>query len=458
MNAQNGLTCSSVNLRSEPDLQSHVAEVLGPQEQVQVLEDRGEMLKVQTTKWQPHLVGYALKSAIVHDEADREVFPKINVGKDIEIPSVPPSLSLNAFLRWLDSGDESPWLPANYLQAIQSGEQPSVGKLIRQAVADHHSEWDAWVSEIRSQGREASAALDEWLVILTGGREMWSFRTERIFTQPSQISVAAAWVTPKDILHWTGHVRVNNRETKYKTWYEVEFTKLDREFKGWYKASLLEEFVLPTAGTDMTIPENKEKVFDLSRPRLRLPADAEVEQAKQSGRAAAQYIDVREALGWGQIHHNLCGQFCVAALGASDVIPLLKQWLPVYRRAKEILEKDYGSGIPDLQSLLDVLKKRYEFFQAEASVIPATPGYLRKMLDTGRMAIVGVGITNTGLIKWNSRTRHWVVIEDIIRVGNSGWVRLYNPFHNREEVYPFGAVFDTVSGSAIGLWVELTRL
>jgi hypothetical protein len=237
----------------------------------------------------------------------------------------------------------------------------------------------------------------------------------------------------------------------------VEFTKLDREFKGWYKASLLEEFVLPTPSTDMTIPENKEKVFDLSRPRLRLPADAAVEQAKQAGRAAAQYIDVKEALGWGQIHHNLCGQFCVAALGASDVIPFLKQWLPAYRRAKEILEKDYGTGIPDLQSMLDVLKKRYEFFQAEASVIPATPGYLRKMLDTGRMAIVGVGITNTGQIKWNSRTRHWVVIEDIIRVGNSGWVRLYNPFPNREEVYPFEVVFDPASGSAIGLWVEPTR-
>jgi hypothetical protein len=357
----------------------------------------------------------------------------------------------------LDSGDESPWLPADYLQAIQSGEQPSVGGLIRQAVSGHRSEWDAWVSEIRSQGREASASLDEWLIILSGGRAMWSFRTERIFTEPSQSSAAPAWVTPKDVLRWTGHVRVNNQETKYKNWYEVEFTKLDREFKGWYKASLLEEFVLPTSSTDMTIRGNREKVFDLSRPRLRLPADAEIAQAKQAGRHAAQYIDVKEALGWGQVDHNLCGQFCVAALGGSDVIPLLKQWLPAYRRAKEILEKDYGTGIPDLQSMLDVLKKRYEFFQAEASVVPATPGYLRKMLDTGRVAIVGVGVTGTGLIKWNNRTRHWVVIEDIVRVGSSGWVRLYNPFHNREEVYPFNVVFDAVSGSAIGLWVEPTR-
>jgi hypothetical protein len=49
------------------------------------------------------------------------------------------------------------------------------------------------------------------------------------------------------------------------------------------------------------------------------------------------------------------------------------------------------------------------------------------------------------------------VIEDIIRVGSNGWVRVYNPFSDHEEVYPFDVVFDAVSGSAIGLWVEPTR-
>ena len=30
-----------------------------------------------------------------------------------------------------------------------------------------------------------------------------------------------------------------------------------------------------------------------------------------------------------------------------------------------------------------------------------------------------------------------VVVEDVLPVGNSGWVRIYNPFNNCEEVYPY---------------------
>jgi hypothetical protein len=124
--------------------------------------------------------------------------------------------------------------------------------------------------------------------------------------------------------------------------------------------------------------------------------------------------------------------------------------------ALPILQSDFGTSITDLQTMLDVFHKKYDFFRAEASVSPITPSYLRKMLDSGRMAIVGTGITYNGIVKCGSRIRHWVIIEDIVRVGNSGWVRIYNPFPNREEVYPFDVVLDTSSRSAIGLWVEPT--
>jgi hypothetical protein len=457
MISQSGLTRSSINLRGSPDPKAAVIEALGPQEHVRILEEAGTMFKVEATKWQPPVSGYVLKSAIMQSRADRPIFPKIRIGKGAQIPSVPASLPLSAFLTWLDSGQESPWLPADYLASIRSGQQSSVGGLVRRAIANYRSEWDAWVAEIQSQGRQASATMDEWLVILAGGRPMWSFRTERIFSQPSQSSAAPAWVTPKDVVYWTGHVRVNNQEQKYRTWYEVELTKLDRECKGWYKANLLEEFIVPTEDTDLTIPGNKDRVFDLSRPVMRLPADPEIALARKAGRAAAQYIDINGALGWAQINHNLCGEFCVAALAASDVIPALKQWLASYPNARDILAKDAGTSLADLESMLGVFQKKYEFFRAEASVAPMTPGYLSKMLDTGRLAIVGVGITNTGVLKWNSGIRHWVVIEDMVRVGNSGWVRLYNPFPNLEEVYPFDVVFDPISRSGIGLWVGPTH-
>ncbi len=457
MDIETGLTCSSINLRGTPDLKSGVIEALNPQEPVQILEDAGNMVKVQATRWTPPILGYVLKSSIIQRQADPQIFPKIDLGNGIAIPAVPASLPLSTFLPWLNSQDESPWLPADYLNAIKSGQQPSVGSVIRQAISNHQADWDAWVSEIKQQGRDAIATMDEWLVILSGGRAMWSFRTERIFAQPSQHAAAPAWVTPQDVLLWTGHIQINNQEPKYKAWFQVKFTKLDREFAGWYKASLLEEFIIPTPDSDLTIPENKAKVFDLSRPQLRLPADPEIDAARKAGLLGAQYININAATGWAKVNHNLCGEFCAAALGASDVIPFLKGWLTSYAGAKAILLNDSGTSILDLKSMLDVFNKKYEFFQAEASVIPLTPAYLRKMLDTGRMAIMGTGVTYNGLLKWSSHIRHWVVIEDFIRVANSGWVRVYNPFSDREEVYPFTVVFDAASGTAMGLWVDPTR-
>ncbi len=458
MDTRYGVTCSSVNLRSQPDLKSRVLEMLNPQDHVQILQEAGDrMVEVQATRWQPPIFGYLLKSAVIYYEPVEEVFPKVDFD-NVAIPSVPASLSFSTFSSWLNSGEEPPWLPPGYLEAIRAGQKPSAGDLIRQAVSLRRSEWDSWVTEIKSQKRETTATIDEWLVILAGGRDMWSFRPERIFAKPSQSSAAPAWVVPKDVVRWTGHVCFNDQETRYKTWYEVKFTKLDREFKGWYKASLLEEFVTPTPDNDLSIPANKDKVFDLQHPLLRLPADSEIEDARKAGRRGFQYIDIKGAIGWAQINHNLCGQFCVAALGASDVIPFLKQWLPSSPRARGILEKDSGTTILDLEAMLDVIKKKYEFFRAEAGTVPLTPGYLRKMLDKGRVAIVGTGLSAVdGVIKWTSRVRHWVVLEDLIPVGNSGWVRLYNPFFNREEVYPLEAVFDTVSRSCIGLWVEPVR-
>ena len=456
MNNQTGITCSSANLRSTPDLKSGVIEALNPQEHVQILQDAGNMLKVQTIRMNPPISGYVLKSSIIIPRVDLQIFPKIDQGNGIVIPSVPVSLSFATFLTWLGSQDEPPWLPADYLALIKSGQKPSVGSLIREAISNHQADWDAWVIEINQQGRQTTATLDEWRVILEGGREMWSFRTERIFAQPSQSAAAPAWVAPNDVLLWTGHVRFNNQEPKYKLWYEVEFTKLDQQFKGWYKASLLEELIIPTPDTDLTDPENKDKVFDLSRPLLRMPADPEIDAARKLGNGA-QYINISRATGRSKVDFNLCGQFSCAALGDSDVIPFLKSWLASYKNAKTILQTDSGTSIQDLESMLDVFKKTYEFFQAEASVMPLTPGYLRKVLDSGRMALIGTGITHDGQLKWNSNIRHWVVIEDIVKVGNSGWVRVYNPFPDKEEVYPYNVVFDATTGTVIGLLVPPTH-
>lgn len=457
MPPETGLTRSSINLRGEPNLTSHVIEILDPQEPVQLDGEAQNMLLVHGLHRRPNIQGYTLKSSVLRVSPSVQAFPRLDIGGGIMIASVPSSLPLAAFLTWLESAAESPWLPADYLEAIRSGRRPSVGASIRQSIRDHRDAWDAWISEIRLNGRQNSCSMDEWQAIVAGGREMWSFRTERLFAQPSQHGQAPAWVVPKDVLHWTGHVRFNDQELKYKLWYEVELTKLDHEFKGWYKAALLDEFVLPTPRTDLSVPLNKDHVFDLSRAPLRLPEDPEIAAAIKRERGVAQYIDVGAALGWAQIHHNLCGQFCVAALGATDVIPLLQKWKAATPKALRILQNDYGTSLTDLCFMLDMLKKPWEYFRGEGGIAPITPGYVRRKLDSGRMVLLGTGITGRGAIRVSSRTRHWVVVEDVLQVGNSGWVRLYNSFTNRDEVYPFPTVFGAESWSAFGLWIEPTH-
>jgi hypothetical protein len=457
MEAEFGLSRSSINMRLEPSLKSPVIHALKAQERVRILGETGDMLEVESTRWQPSIRGFAPRSAIVLSLEKPAVFPRVDLGAGMMVPSVPISLPLIAFLRWLDSTGESPWLPASHAQAIRSGRLPSVGTQIRETIALNRSAWDAWVGEVQAQGREAECTLDEWVALMQGGRDMWSIRAERLFTDPSEHSATLGWVVPEDVVRWTGRVRLNHKELKYKTWYEVELTKADKQLRGWYKAGLLDEFFAPTPASDLAISDNRLTVFDLTRPHLRLPADPEIDDSRKAGRAGAQFIDVRRALGWGLLHHNLCGEFCAAALASSDVIPLLQRWLPAYPRAQEIIEKDRGTSIPDLQAMLDVSGLKHEFYRSVGSTSPITPTYVRRKLDTGMMAIVFTGVTPYGAVKSRSPIRHWVVVEDILRVAGSGWLRVYNPFTNREEVCRFDEVYDLPSRDSIGLWVEPGR-
>lgn len=454
MEAQYGLSRSSINLRLQASLGSPLIHALKAQERVLIVGEAGDMLEVESTRWLPPIRGFVPRASIARSGGKPAVFPRVELGAGVSIPSVPISLPLSAFMRWLDTNEESPWLPAGYADAIRGGQLPSVGLGIRNSISRNREAFDAWVTGVRTERRADTCTLDEWVVLMQGGRDMWSIRAERLFTDPSEHSATLGWVVPEDVVRWTGRVRLNDKEPKYRTWYEVELTKADKQLTGWYKASLLDEFFAPTPRTDLAVDENRERVFDLTRPRLRLPADPEIEDARMAGRAGAQFIDVRRALGWGQLHHNLCGEFCAAALASTDVIPLLQRWLAACSPAQEILAEDRGTSIPDLQAMLNTVGIKYEFYRAVGSTSPMTPTYVRRKLDTGMMAIVFTGVTPYGAVNSRSAIRHWVVVEDIVRVGSNGWLRVFNPFTDREEVYRFDQVYDLPSRDSIGLWVE----
>lgn len=440
---------SSNNLHVSPDMKSRVIEILAPNDPVEILEDLGEVVKVASKRLAPPLVGYMPKSAVAQRISALNIFSPIELDDGTQLDSVAADLLAVEFESWRQAGGEPTWL-------FEDGNAPFlVGDRLRGEFELFREAWTEWFADVVQNNRTRTATMNEWFTILNGGREMWSFRPERIFQKPTESSTGIGWVSPKDILHWTGRVAFTPTEWKYKDWYEVELTKMGKTIKGWYKAALLEEFVLPEVYIEANDHAGISGLFDMSRPILRIPADPEIAEAIRLKRNAPQYINVLNAIGKNKVNYNLCGQFCIAAVCGVDVIPLLKKWYQTgLARAKTVLENDRGTVIYDLQNMLSLFNIKSELFRPEPSIAPATPEYLEKMLASGKKAIMGTGISHKGEISFNGTVRHWIVVEQIARMGNGGWVRLYDPFFNQEEVYPYRTLFDVGISSSLGLWVE----
>ncbi len=444
-----GRARSSNHLYVSASLTSKVIDVLNPNDPVDILEDAGEMFKVASKRLAPALIGYMPKSAIAAHVESRKIFSPIQLPDNTQLEAVPGDLLAVEFESWLQARGEPTWL-------FEDGNAPFlVGDKIRAEFEPFRTTWSQWFADVQKNNRTRSANLAEWFTVVNGGKEMWSFRPERIFQQPTERATALGWVSPKDILHWTGKVAYTATEWKYKDWYEVQLTKLEKTITGWYKAPLMEEFVIPEVFVEANDLKGIAGLFDMTKPLLRIPSDPEIAEAIQAKRNAYQYINVNKAIGRNKVSFNLCGEFCAAVLCGVDVIPLLKCWYDTgIARAKTVLENDRGTVIYDLQSMLSLYNKKSELFTPEPSIAPATPGYLEKMLKSGKKAILGIGITNKGECSVNGTIRHWIVVEDIVRMGNGGWVRIYNPFFNREEVYPYSKLFDVGISSNLGLWVD----
>ena len=586
-----GRARASTYVRANPEPKSRVIEILRPNEPVEVQGEVGELFEVESKRLLPPVGGYVPKTSIARRMPTVEIFPKIKMNDGTILDPVPPDLLAVEFEAWLHTQGEPTWL-------FEDGNAPFLlGDKMRKAFEGYRDSWKEWFAQIIDNNLMQTATLGDWYTVISGGKEVWSFRPERIFQEPTERSAALGWASPPDILHWTGRVRYSEKERKYKLWHEVELTKLDRTIKGWYKADLLEEFVIPEVFVESNDRAGIASLFDMSQSKLRLPADPEIEEARIAKRNAYQYIDIQkvfEVMGWAslkymtrippspigkyrvtatalrlrsgpgtnnsiigmlyknnivtgdetvgdwvqvttdgnktgwshkgylelteelpppanaqekyrvdatslnlrqgpgtnymeigylkkdelveglaispdgewvqvqmrtgtgrsKINYNLCGQFCVAALCGADVIPVVRRWYQSSKRGKAVIDGDRGTIIYDLQEMLEMYNIKSETFQPEPSIAPATPGYLEKMLRSGKKAIIGVGITRKGEAAYNASIRHWLVIEDIVRMGNSGWVRVYNSYFNQEEVYPYQRIFNTGVATGIGLWVD----
>jgi hypothetical protein len=271
----------------------------------------------------------------------------------------------------------------------------------------------------------------------------WAVRGDRIRKYPevNAKKFTLSWLSPKDIVESDGHVIGDG-------FVKITVTKFLRKVTGYCLAECFEPYNPPTPETDPDKPENANTVFDLSAIIAKAPGDPEITYAKLAGRAA-QYIDVRAAGGTRHYNVNLCGEFCSAAIGQSDIIPFLQLWLKSsYREhARDILADDDVTGISDLTSMLAV-------FGLECTEHSYDSINLISPLKAARgIGISGCAINKQGRLDPNGSIRHWVVIEDCLPVGTSGWIRLYNPMVNKSEVYNF----DTYAKTNPGVILWLTK-
>lgn len=449
-----GRTRAEVELRAASSLKSNFVDRLPTDCEVEILENTNRTFKVKPTSIKSGVSGYLPSIAVIQKPESIELFPKIQDPKsNRKFNTVPESLKLSEFLEWANNKKSVlPWLSAHDRASINP---TKIEEIIQQIISNtlgKKAEWGDWIQAIKANERFGEATMKEWIVMLAGGREMFSIRDHIVYTYPDRADEHQGWILSGQIARWNGVIKKGKKNGELRNFCEVDFYRINKEMHGFIREELLEDYVYPDPNTDVEIDSNREHVFDLKARRIRLPEDDEIIEAKNKGYTASQYIDVFKATQKHLIHFSLCGEICVAMITNNDIIPLLKNWLDSgFWRAPAILKDPHeGTSVADLQSILEIYDLNGEVY----SSIPTSAAKIKAKLDEGKIAIVGAGINSAGVVLPKGRIRHWVVLTDIIPSGNNGWVRVYNPFHNQEEVYRYDD-FIASSGVGAGLWIQM---
>ena len=423
---------------------------------VEILEDQGDWLHIKAVRIKKTLSGFVPRLSLIFPPEQKEpVFPMISLdGGARSLPSVPDSLPLQDFLAWQAAGGRPGWISEADWGQLDEPTQLALLQAMLSSITNAPEHWNDWLSSINTANRQAQATMDEWVVFSCGGQEVYAIRDHYIYKKPVQNDQYWGSALKGQVMRWTGRISTAMQSGKVRNFYEVEFYRMRLRMLGWFRADVTAEYIYPTELNDPAIEANSQNVFNLAQPTLRHPQDPEIAAAKAAGYTGAQYIDIRKVVGKAKRHYSLCGEFCVAALAGQDIIPLLTQWLAsTYYRVPSILNNpQMGTGVGDLQSILKLYNLQSETYNSAA--VP--PPVIKQRLLEGEFAISGCGINSAGKVKANGAIRHWVVVEDVLPVSNSGWVRVYNPFQNREEVYEFN-MFLASAGTGMGLWITMNQ-
>ena len=445
-------TRAEVDVRAAPQTGAAILDRLPTDCPVEILENLTRWYKVTPSRLLHYPAGYLPQAALVFPpDTSITEFPGIPATTtQPSTPSVPEELKVIDFLTWISNSGKPGWLTAEVWSGLNTGQQADLVKKIQAASVGVKPRWEDWIASLNQHSRLNDALMREWIVIMEGGRDVYALRDYFINGKPVLNSEVLGWTLKGQVLRWNGNVASYDSKGVRTLYLEVDFYRLSRYMHGWFRADLAADYNYPPANLDPAIPANSQTVFDLSRQILRVPQDMVIQDSKKKFYNIAQYIDVFGATNQHLIHWSLCGEFCVAALIGADIIPLLKSWLVnKFWRAPAILKNPHeGTSVVDLQSLLKIAGRKSEIY----SSIPTSPQLIKAKLKAHMFAIVGCGINSAGKILPNGKIRHWVVLEDIVPVGNSGWVRVYNPFYNRDEVYNYSQFIES-SGAGAGLWI-----
>lgn len=157
---------------------------------------------------------------------------------------------------------------------------------------------------------------------------------------------------------------------------------------------------------------------------------------------AAQYLNLERMFGtgegWPKMHFNLCGPLAVGAslgLGPLEALTLFKDI------STQSADKLKGQGTTTDTNLI----RMYEAarWTATDSNQEMQPQELARYLANGQQLVALVNIDTEGangmlrpLDDSTKKVAHWVNVRAVDQAANGEWVvRVYNPFHNREEVY-----------------------
>ena len=114
MDPEYGVSRSSIDMLLAPEPSAPVVHALQPQERLLIVGESGDMLEVESTRWQPPVRGFVPASGVVRSQPSPPAFPQVELEGGICIPSVPISLPLLSFIGWLQTETESPWLPPSW--------------------------------------------------------------------------------------------------------------------------------------------------------------------------------------------------------------------------------------------------------------------------------------------------------------------------------------------------------